>query len=141
MKSGFPLFIVVRSNLLYNEAQSCVILHTIDIYWSSYMRKTILFFLSFLIIICSFTILCVYMTEKTDVLNLQKIRVSTELIEKDGKMILTWQRYPYPCFYQVETYFRTTGLVEGEPEYKPVSSSYTFQDSCEVPSTDRKSVV
>lgn len=99
------------------------------------MRKSIFFFFSFLIIICSFTVLCIYMTEKTDVLNLQKIKVATELIEKDGKLLLTWQRYPYPCFYQVETYFRTTGLVEGEPEYKPVSSSYTFQASCEVPST------
>ena len=99
------------------------------------MRKLFICFFSFLTIICCFTILCIFLTEKTDLLNLKNYRVSASFTEENGDTLLSWSRYPYPCFYQVDTYYKTTGLVEGEPEYHKVASAYTMNDTYVVPPT------
>lgn len=99
------------------------------------MRKLFICFFSFLTIICCFTILCIFLTEKTDLLGLKNYRVSASFTEENGDTLLSWSRYPYPCFYQVDTYYKTTGLVEGEPEYHKVASAYTMKDTYVVPPT------
>ncbi|MGM9539377.1 GDSL-type esterase/lipase family protein [Anaerovibrio sp.] len=99
------------------------------------MRKLIAYFLSFLTIICCFTIFCIFLTEKTDLLGLKNYRITASFAQVDGNTVMSWQRYPYPCLYQVETYYKTTGLVEGEPEFIKVSSEFTVQDSYVVPPT------
>ena len=99
------------------------------------MRKLFICFFSFLTIICCFTILCIFLTEKTDLLGLKNYRVSASFTEENGDTLLSWSRYPYPCFYQVDTYYKTTGLVEGEPEYHKVASAYTMNDTYVVPPT------
>lgn len=99
------------------------------------MRKLIAYFLSFLTIICFFTIFCIFLTEKTDLLGLKNYKVTVSFAQVDGNTIMSWQRYPYPCLYQVETYYKTTGLVEGEPEFIRVAAEFTVQDSYTVPPT------
>lgn len=99
------------------------------------MRKLIAYFLSFLTIICCFTIFCIFLTEKTDLLGLKDYQVTASFSQEKGSTVMHWQRYPYPCLYQVETYYKTTGLVEGEPEFTRVSSEFTVQDSYTVPPT------
>ena len=40
-------------------------------------------------------------------------------------MELSWTPLPYPCIYKVESFYKTTGMIENEPEYVPINSEYT----------------
>lgn len=90
-------------------------------------------FLVFLFIIFSFTLLSLFVAEKTDLFGLQNMHLETFFDEHNGHMVLSWDPLPYPCFYKVETYSKTTGLVEGEPEYHFFTSGLTTKSSYEVP--------
>lgn len=92
-------------------------------------------FVVFTLIILTFTVLCIYLTEKTDVLALADIPIEASFQEKDGHILLTWERLPYPCFYRVETFSRTTGKVKDEPDYHLLKQDYTFQASYGIPGT------
>ena len=99
------------------------------------MRKFITCFLAFFVIIFVFTVLCIFLTEKTDLMGLKNYKAAISFSNMEGQTVLSWSRYPYPCFYQVETYYRTTGLVANEEKYHKVASSFTFQNSYTVPPT------
>ena len=53
-------------------------------------------FIVFTLIIFSFTVLCIYLTEKTDVLNLRGIPLEATFSENDGHIFFNWKRLPYP---------------------------------------------
>lgn len=99
------------------------------------MKKVFAVFLSLFFMLAAFTGLCVFLTEKTDLFELQKFQVTTSFAESDGHMILSWTKYPYPCLYKVETYYKTTGKVPGQEEYHLITSDVTFSDSYQVPGT------
>lgn len=90
-------------------------------------------FFLFTIILLSFTVFSLYMAEKTDIIGLRGMTLTTSFDENDGRMVLSWDPLPYPCIYRVETYSRTTGLVEGEPEEHFLASATTMNASYEVP--------
>ncbi len=90
-------------------------------------------FLLFAIIILSFTLVSIFVAEKTDVLGLQRQPLAVSFQENEGHLVLSWERLPYPCFYRIETYSKTTGLVEGEPELHFFLGDFTFGSSYEVP--------
>ncbi|WP_029543410.1 GDSL-type esterase/lipase family protein [Selenomonas sp. AB3002] len=90
-------------------------------------------FLLFAIIILSFTLLSIFVAEKTDVLGLQQKTLVAAFKETDGHLVLSWERLPYPCFYRIETYSKTTGLVANEPDLHFFLGEFTFNDSYEVP--------
>jgi lysophospholipase L1-like esterase len=90
-------------------------------------------FIAFAAIILSFTLLCIFMTEKTDVLGLDNIPFQYTFKEADDQMTLSWKPLPYPCFYRVETLSKTTGRLPDESEYHLVKSDFTFRNSCKVP--------
>ena len=90
-------------------------------------------FLLFAIIILSFTLLSIFVAEKTDVLGLQQKPLVAAFKETDGHLVLSWERLPYPCFYRIETYSKTTGLVANEPDLHFFLEEFTFNDSYEVP--------
>ncbi len=92
-------------------------------------------FIVFTLVILSFTILCIFFTEKTDVLGLQNIPFTASFTETDGHMLLSWKRLPYPCFYKIEVMSETTGKVAGEPHYHIFQQEYTFKSSYEVPNS------
>ena len=92
-------------------------------------------FLLFTLIILIFTIFSAFVAEKTDVLGLRAMTLSTSFDEQDGHLILSWDPLPYPCFYKVESYSPTTGLVDGEPKNKFWGSEYTMNASYAVPSS------
>ena len=97
--------------------------------------KTLRFFI-FLLIIFGFTMLSIYMAEKTDVLGLGQMELAASFQKMDGgRMVLSWERLPYPCFYKVESFSRTTGTIEGGEEEHSFGSGYTFRPSYEVPTT------
>ena len=90
-------------------------------------------FLLFAFIILSFTLLSIFVAEKTDVLRLQQKTIAASFSETDGHLVLSWNRLPYPCFYRIETYSKTTGLVDNEPEMHFFQGDFTFDASYEVP--------
>mgnify|MGYP002624209090 CR=1 FL=1 len=94
-----------------------------------FMKK----FLILLLVTLGFTVLSAYMVEKTDVMGLRSMTLQTSFDEHDGHMVLSWDPLPYPCFYKVETYSPTTGLVEGEPAQHFWGSTITMTASCDVP--------
>ena len=89
-------------------------------------------FIFFVLIIASFTIICIFMTEKTDVLGLHAMPFNYSFSEQSGKQTLSWERLPYPCFYRVDTLEKTTGRINGESEMRVVASHYTFSNHCEI---------
>ena len=95
--------------------------------------KRLLAFLAFALIILSFTLFCIFATEKTDILGLQRIPFDCEFHHDGDRMTLLWKPLPYPCFYRVETLVKTTGKIKGEPAYHVMQSTYTMQNSCDVP--------
>jgi len=99
------------------------------------MRKIFVFFISFFILIFGFTTLCIYLTERTDLFNLKNYTIEASFSETDGKMTMSWTRYPYPCFYKIDVYSKTTGKVPGSEDYHYIKSEYTFSDTYDVPTT------
>lgn len=99
------------------------------------MRKFIIYFLLFLIITFGFTVLCIFLTEKTDLMGLKYYKTTVSFQDIKGETLLSWTRYPYPCFYKVDTYYKTTGMVENENEYHKIASKLTFDNTYKVPST------
>lgn len=95
------------------------------------MKKFIIFALTTLI----FTLICVYYTEKTDLLDLQDYPIIASFEDEQGQTLLSWKRLPYPCFYKVETFSKTTGLVPGEETYHFFKQDFTVKASYKVPST------
>ena len=77
---------------------------------------------------------CIFTVEKTDLLNLRKIDITAEVHESGGNSTLIWERLPYPCYYRIDTYIKTTGTVTGEPIYEHVKSEFTTMPSCTVSS-------
>ena len=99
------------------------------------MKKIISFFVLFTAIIALFTTICIYFTEKTDLMGLEHMPIESSFSENDGNMVLSWKPFPYPCLYRVETYYKTTGLVEGSPEYHSLKSEYTIGSEYAVPTS------
>ena len=92
-------------------------------------------FLLFTAIILSFTLLTILVMEKTDVLGLAGRELAPTFRETDGRLQLSWNRLPYPCFYRIESYSRTTGLVANEPSSHLFQGDFTFDSSYQVPRT------
>lgn len=93
-------------------------------------------FIAFACIIFSFTMLCIFVAEKTDVMDLASVHMKPAyLTQEDGGIILKWDRLPYPCFYRVEMFSRTTGLVREIPEYHYISGEFTLDAQYRLPST------
>lgn len=92
-------------------------------------------FIVFAFIILAFTILCIFFTEKTDVLGLRNLPFTASFSESNGHMVLSWQRLPYPCFYKVEVLSKTTGMVKDEPAYHEFKQEFTFKSSYALPGT------
>lgn len=77
---------------------------------------------------------CIFTVEKTDLLNLRKIDITAEVHESGGNSTLIWERLPYPCYYRIDTYIKTTGTVTGEPIYEHVKTEFTTMPSYTVSS-------
>ena len=99
------------------------------------MKKLIVIFSIFVFIIAAFTTICIFFTEKTDILGLSTLDHTVTFNEQNGKMTLSWKKLPYPCFYTVETYCPTTGITTSEPENRFINRKITFQNSCVIDST------
>ncbi len=90
-------------------------------------------FFCFTFIILFFTLLCIFLTEKTDVLGLRNIPFHPTFEIRGERIVISWKRLPYPCFYRIEVLSKTTGLVEDVPKHHAFASDFTFKASYEMP--------
>ena len=77
---------------------------------------------------------CIFLIEKTDLLGLRKIDIATEVREVNDTSTLVWDRLPYPCYYRIDTYIKTTGTITGESIYEHVKTEFTTTPSCPISS-------
>ena len=77
---------------------------------------------------------CIFGIERMDLLNLRQIDVTAHVQETDGNVTLLWERLPYPCYYRVDTYLKTTGTVSDESIYEHVKTEFTTSPSCPISS-------
>ena len=89
------------------------------------ITKRIITPIFFLLIIVCFTAANIFLVEKADLLGLQHIKIAANYAEHDDKIFLQWQPLPYPCMYKIETFAKSTGKVEGEPDFHPLGEVYT----------------
>ena len=54
---------------------------------------------------------CIFCIERMDLLNLRQIDITVNVQEADGSSTLMWERLPYPCYYRIDTYIKTTGII------------------------------
>ena len=72
---------------------------------------------------------CIFLIEKTDLLGLRKIDIAAEVREVNDTSTLVWERLPYPCYYRIDTYIKTTGTITGESIYEHVKTEFTTTPS------------
>lgn len=91
-------------------------------------------FFLFLSTIFIFTVICIYFTEKTYLSFIQNTVHNTYFKQKNAKLILSWDKLPYPCTYRIDTFYKNTSILKETEEYHLISSHYTRENSSEIPS-------
>ena len=76
-----------------------------------------------------------YTIEHYDILDLQRQILAVSFTEESGRLRLSWEPLPYPCYYKVEILSPATGLVEGSAPFHHFGELYTRQPSIELPTT------
>jgi len=77
---------------------------------------------------------CIFLIEKMDVLHLKQTDIAAEVLEADGTSTLVWERLPYPCYYRIDTYIKTTGAIAKESIYEHVKTEFSTTPFCKVSS-------
>lgn len=77
---------------------------------------------------------CIFLIEKADLLHLRQIDISAETHETDGISTLVWERLPYPCYYRIDTYIKTTNTISDDTVYEHVKTEFTPTPSCSISS-------
>ena len=93
-------------------------------------------FAVFLGVVSFFSLLTIFVAEKTDVFGLSGHKLILHIKPLDASRLeLTWEKFSYPCLYKVEVFSHTTGILNGEPEPHLIAKSFSFADRYELPST------
>ena len=83
--------------------------------------------------IAGFSIFGIYMTELTDVLQLQKKILAPVFTQEGEDLFMSWSPMNYPCVYKIETLNLTTGLVKDTQPYHLLNTAETFESKYKVP--------
>ena len=94
-------------------------------------------FVLFVLLIGGFSTIWLYLTERTGLLPLANANLDVYFTEDSkGAVTMRWNPLPYPCRYEVECFFKTTGrLTNGVPQLRRVFSSSTKEAAFQVPPT------
>ena len=96
--------------------------------------KSLKKFFVFLLLIAGLCLVSIFAIEKSDPLGLRGQALHASFHEEvQGRLRLTWKKSPYPCRYRIDTYTKTTGRVDGSPEYHLLHTETTFTNSYVVP--------
>lgn len=93
-------------------------------------------YILFTAIIFLVSMMCIFFIEKQDILHLKQIDIAAMITEENGTALLTWERIPYPCYYRVDTYIKSTGKISDEPVYQHVKTEFTTTPSYHISSAD-----
>ena len=77
---------------------------------------------------------CIFFIEKTDALHLKQLDITAEVQEENGISTLYWERLPYPCYYRIDTYIKTTGSISGESAYEHIKTEFTAANTYRISS-------
>lgn len=91
-------------------------------------------YIFFTVMIFLVAMMCIFLIEKKDLLHLKQIDIATSIYDADGDTLLTWEPVPYPCYYRVDTYIKSTGKIVEEPVYQRVKTEFTTTPSCHISS-------
>lgn len=92
-------------------------------------------FLLFSLCIVLFTLASLFIIERADLFSLREKSIHATFSNKGDHLLITWDQLPYPCIYRIESLSRTTGLVDGSPEYHSFGEVTTVGASIELPSS------
>ena len=95
---------------------------------SCFLHFFILLFVVSLFMVGSF-----FFLERYDGLGMAETEITPEFVDEGSMTKISWNPLPYPCFYKVEVFSKTTGLVEGEPTYHFLFGKSSDHTSIEVP--------
>ena len=77
---------------------------------------------------------CIFSVERMDLLSLRQIDITATVEESNGKSTLMWERLPYPCYYRIDTYIKTTGTITEETIYEHIKTEFSTSPSCQISS-------
>lgn len=87
-------------------------------------------FFIFLCLISSISLGTLYLCEKLDVYSFNEALYDVRLEENgDGTLTLRWPKLPYPAYYQVDVYQKTTGILKKTVKYHLLNSFITTDNS------------
>lgn len=94
-------------------------------------------FLLFVILIGCFSTIWLYLTERTEMFALADADLDVYFSEdQSGTVTMHWNSLPYPCRYEIECFFQTTGrLTNDKPKLHRASSASTKTTSFQLPPT------
>lgn len=85
-----------------------------------FIFSTFIFALSFVML---------YLGEKMDVYSFNEMSYNEYFEENaDGSFTLHWQKLSYPAYYEVQTFQKTTGILDESVKYHLLSSFYTDEN-------------
>ena len=92
-------------------------------------------FIAFAFIILYLTLLCIFFTETTDVLDLKSFDFKSSIAENNKNFLLSWLRLPYPAYYEVEVFTKNPNPKVSDEPYHLVKKDFTFGNSYTLPPT------
>ena len=94
-------------------------------------------FVLFVLLIGGFSTIWLYLTERTGLLPLADANFDVYFTEdRNGSVTMHWNSLPYPCRYEVDCFFETTGrLTNGVPKLRRIASGSTKEATFQVPPT------
>ncbi|WP_196591638.1 SGNH/GDSL hydrolase family protein [Pectinatus frisingensis] len=87
-------------------------------------------FIAFAFIILYFTLVCIFLTEKTDVLALKNIPWN---IQFKNAAIISWQRFPYPCYYEIDIFAKNPDSLTDDSPYHLLKRDFSFDNEYKLP--------
>ena len=94
-------------------------------------------FILFVLLIGGFSTIWLFLTERTGLLPLADANLDVHFTEdRNGAVTMHWNSLPYPCRYEVDCFFKTTGrLTNGAQNLRRVASGSTKTTAFQVPGT------
>ncbi|MBR3721866.1 MAG: GDSL family lipase [Selenomonadaceae bacterium] len=87
-------------------------------------------FFVFFLLISLFSSSILFLCEKMDFLALSEIPFNPRFeINSDGTLMLSWDRPNYPVLYKIETFQKTTGILEETEKFRSLYTSYTYDNA------------
>ena len=97
------------------------------------MLKNFFTFCIIFLLTTGFAIFSTFIAELTDVFQLKDKNISPTFTSEGDDLIMSWQSFPYPCVYEIETFSLTTGIIKNYPPYHLLLTEETGESKYIVP--------